>query len=277
MSTFINVFRATSGSGVVYFNENQAEPPGITNKVVIAQKIVDDPVQVGSGSQVLWKWNGTDLDQFDLDPVVSQGMTATLEVITSSYSPTSKSLLLSGSVASATAGDHIVFLVTSSLPTTRYILEMTIRSVNDAGGTTHAGPVMLASGSDSTFLGVGIFQANDGITSLAIPLWQTGALDDTYTSVTNTTGITPMVMAIGVRGGEVISGAYSFVIQPRSKPEFGFKFSGIRSYNGWNPLLASWNTSTLGRFGIGIRCGSTVTDPKIIIDSFVIRTDPYVM
>lgn len=277
--TFVKVFRATSGSGLVYFDETEAEPPGVTNKVVIAQKLTENPVTVGSGSLVLWKWNGTDLSQFDLNPVQEQGISASLEIITSSYSPTSKSLLVSGTVGSATAGDHIVFLATSSLPTTRYIMEMTIRTVDDAGGLSYAGPVVLAFSSGSNFHGVGTFQVNDGSNTLALPLWQTGALNDSLSNVTNTTGINPMNMFVSVRGGVNTSSSYSFVIQPRPYPEFGSKYSGIFPDQSWEPLglISTWTTSSIGRFGFGIRCSAGASDPKIIIDNILIRTDPYVI
>jgi hypothetical protein len=277
MNTFVNVYRAVSASQVITFDETETEPPGITNKVLVSRRLANNLVLIGSGSTVLWKWNGLDTSQFETTPAIAQGISGTLEVISSSFSPTSKSLLLSGAAGSTAAGDHIVFLATASLPTTRYVLEMSIRSVADSAGTSYGGPVVLAFGTGSTFHGVGSFQVNETTATIAAPLWQTGALDDTYTAVVDESQDNPQFVTVNTRGGETISGSYAFTVQTRTRSSNTSWYSRIYSSTRWNPLISTWATSSIGRFGIGLRCDAATTDPKIIIDHMLIRTEEYVI
>lgn len=80
----VNIFRGISGSQYVYWNSTQADPANTSNKVMVGNLLTADTVDtasivaeaVASGSDVLWKWNGTDASQFEL-AVVNSGQFAT--------------------------------------------------------------------------------------------------------------------------------------------------------------------------------------------------------
>jgi len=280
-NTFIKVFRATSGSGVVYFDETEAPPAGISNQITVGKRYNPASIPAGSVSTLLWKWNGVDTTQFDLSPVTEKNLSASLEIISSSYSPTSKSLLVSGTLAAGVTGDHIVFLSTSSLPTTNYILEMGIRSVNKEGsGYSYGGPVVLAFGSGSGFHGYSVTHVNDSYGTLELKkvlpswIWQSGTLDPTYD--TDVVGQTPLFLALDVQGG-VISSSFAFSMQITSKTgdNAGHAYSKNLTNRSWNPLISTWATSPVNRFGISIVCGTPSVNPTFIIDHFLVRSHPY--
>ena len=269
---FIITFRAYSGSQVVYFDSGEPEPVGITNKVEVSRRFNLSSVSGTVGSRILWKWNGQDTSQFDLVPVQNQGFSGSLQVISSSFSPTSKSLFLSSSAAATGFGDHIVFLATSSLPTTNYIVEIGIRDVANDLGDSQGGPVVLAFGSGSSFHGLGVLQRENS-TQLSLPLWTAGVLDDTNNNNAGNPA-DPTFMAIEVRGNRAFGSIYSFEAISIGRGRFGEGARVIKSSD-WSPLALSWATSSIGRFGLALRTNAGVTAPRLIVDHFLIRSHPY--
>lgn len=275
---FIQVFRAYSGSQVVYFDSTETPPPGISERVVIAERFNLGVVSGTVGSRLLWKWNGQDTSQFDLVPVQVQGKSASLNIITSSFSPTSKSLQILGDTNPAALADHVVFLATSSLPTTNYIIEIGIRDIGPgAGGSGNAqgGPVFLAFGSGSTFHGASCMAQSNG-NNLSLALWQTGSIDDSLNSVGGGSN-EPTFMQIEVRGNRPVGSTFSFSAIHRT---YGDTNEGARTFKnsdwaGSNPLISTWATSSINRFGLVLRGSTSSTVNEMIIDFFLIRSHPY--
>lgn len=274
---FITTFRATSGSQVIYFDSTETPPPGITNRVVVSRHFNLDVVSGSAGSRVLWKWNGQDTSQFNLEPVQRQNLSASLNVISSSFSPTSKSLQILGDNVAASLGDHIVFLTNTTLETTNYIIEIGIRDVGPGpggSGGAQGGPVFLAFGSGSSFHGVASWAHSDN-NNLTLELWQTGSIDETNANVAG--GSTePVFFQIEVRGNKPSANSFRFSAQVTSHGDNNEGAHLIQD-NEWNPLISTWGTSSINRFGLGLRGNSSSTINELIVDHFLVRSHPYLL
>lgn len=276
----LKTFRALSGSQYVFFTSEDEEPAGITNKVVMYETLTDASIIRAAGAQstssdILWSWNGEDTSQFDPGPAKLRNFSsATLNVETSPSAALGKYLILSGVGSSGTA----VWLVSMSLPSTRYIIEMGIDEVgrfDGAAGGHYCGAALLSSGSGADHHGIGVLRTNGGTG------WQY-RFDGAGSSIPGNTpslgAAAPSKLVVECVAGKKTGSIPTFSIKAFSN---GNGSSDVFTWDFNTNWSSTWGSSwlpieekDLTRFGIAVQSAGGRVNPFIRIQYMIVRRHP---
>lgn len=281
----VELYRALSGSQYVYWNSSQAEPAGISNKVIVGELVTVDTVDtasivalaVTSGSDVLFKWNGTDLSQFNSSSptFINGSVNGVMTLSSSAESPGRNYIQISGS---GTTG-FVAFLANTPLDTYRCIFEVEYETINSA---QYGGIVFFCSGSGSNFHAHALFTGGAG--------WRSMVNNGVHTDTGGTpTAVPTSLVSNPGKGRYTLNGVRTAGIGPvfdlyltddgsqsSSTSEFwNHTWEGTAPASGstWNTIPVS-GTQSCTKWGLAIKSSGGNALPMMKIRDIIIRRLP---
>lgn len=283
MADPIKLFRAVSGSQYVFFTSEEAEPVGITNKVVMSEKFTDASLITGVLEQnptletnpIIWSWNGTDISQFDSSYAKLRNVgwnSGALNVEPNELAPLGAYLVLT---ASGPGNGTLVWFASQSVGSSSFIMEAGLEEVSSSGGTPYGGLAMFGTGSGSDHYSIGILRQNGGTG------WQF-RFDGSSFSIPGDTpsfgGVCPCVMYIECIAEKVSGSIPTFYINTWANgqgsitgPSYGYDTTWASN---WPNAWSSFTPEQMQRFGLGIQATGTANPATVKFSYITIRKHP---
>lgn len=275
----VKTFRATSGSQTVYWSDGESVPSPITDQVSVSTNYSAAGLTVNE-SDVIWRWNGADLSQFENSPhFVSGTLSASLYVETDPHSIANAGNVL---VLSSSARQGVIcWLTTSSLDTNRFLVEIFISGTT----TEYGGAAVLCEGSASNFHGFGAL-SEDGTGGAST--WNVKVDSGSVDGAPSTNGsfgtIAPKLFKVDVLAHDrtVVTGSPGFTVLadvegPRDDIVCHRFTQTLAGDNEWDslPTGSNWEGLQLRRFGLAWRGDSAFSGGSLMkIFDMVIRKHP---